>query len=166
MADFDNIKNKIMGFVDKAVDKAKEIKDSEETKEFIEKTKETAVKVGNKAKDMAIEVGVKAADVAEDLATRGQKVMHEVKEKNDAKKDGCVDSEIISEEDVEDCDCEPVCNCTPACDCEVAEENGVCEESEPVCQTEEMVGERPSSNDSVEEEDPISVNCEPVHCED
>lgn len=160
MADFESIKNKIKGFVDKAVDKAKEIKDSEETKEFIEKTKETAVKVGNKAKDVAIDVGVKAMDVAEDLTNRGQKVMHDVKEKNEAKKDSCVDSEIVSEEDVEECDCEPVCDCTPACDCEIAEE------SEPVCQTEEKVGERPSSNDSVEEEDPIAVNCEPVHCED
>lgn len=166
MADFDSIKSKIMGFVDKAVDKAKEIKDSEETKEFIEKTKETAVKVGNKAKDVAIDVGVKAMDVAEDLTNRGQKVMHDVKEKNEAKKDTCVDSEIVSEEDVEECDCEPECNCTPACDCEAAEENSVYEESEPVCQTEEKVGERPSSSTETEGVEPIAVNCEPVHCED
>lgn len=90
MADMDKVKEQIIDVVDKIVEKAKEIKDSEKTKQVVEKTK-----------DVAIDVGVKVSDVVEDLASRGQKVMHQVKQNNDAKKEACYDAEIISEEDCE-----------------------------------------------------------------
>lgn len=101
MADMDKVKEKVKDVVEMVGEKAKEIKDSEQTKKVIEKTKATAVKVGEKTKDVAIDVGVKLSDVAENLASRGQKLMHEVKQKNDAKKESCCDTEIISEEDCE-----------------------------------------------------------------
>ena len=101
MADMEATKAKFKQMMDKVGDKAKEIRDSEETKEFIANAKKTAVKVGKKTKDIAIEVGVKAADVAEVLAGKGAKAMHNVKEKNDAAKQTACDAEVVSEEDVE-----------------------------------------------------------------
>ena len=118
MADMEAAKAKFKQMMDKAGDKAKEIRDSEETKEFIENAKKTAVKVGKKTKDIAIEVGVKAADVAEVLAGKGAKAMHNVKEKNDAAKQAACDAEVVSEEDVEVE--EDGCSCKEAeteCDC-------------------------------------------------
>ena len=120
MADMEAAKAKFKQMMDKAGDKAKEIRDSEETKEFIENAKKTAVKVGKKTKDIAIEVGVKAADVAEVLAGKGAKAMHNVKEKNDAAKQAACDAEVVSEEDVEveedGCGCEEA-EAEKKCDC-------------------------------------------------
>lgn len=130
MADMEATKAKLKQMMDKVGDKAKEIKDSEETKEFIANAKKTAVKVGKKTKDIAIEVGVKAADVAEVLAGKGAKAMHNVKEKNDAAKQAACDAEVVSEEDVEveedGCGCEEA---EKECDCASEEK----EDKEDAC---------------------------------
>lgn len=73
--DIDKIVDSVKEGLEKVGDKVVEVKNSEKTKDFIEK-----------AKDVAIQVGVKVTDVGEEIGNRAKEAMHNAADKHEANK--------------------------------------------------------------------------------
>lgn len=87
--DFGKIKESVKDGLEKVGDKVVEVKNSEKTKEFIEK-----------AKDVTIQVGVKVTDVGEEIGNRAKEAMHNAADKHEAKKEAAAKAASDQEENI------------------------------------------------------------------
>lgn len=86
---FDKLVDSVKDGLEKVGDKVVEVKNSEKTKEFIEK-----------AKDVAIQVGVKVTDVGEEVGNRAKEAMHNAAEKREASKEAAAKEASDQEENI------------------------------------------------------------------
>lgn len=73
---FEKFMDSVKDGLEKVGDKVVEVKNSEKTKDFIEK-----------AKDVAIQVGVKVTDVGEEIGNRAKEAMHNAADKHESNKE-------------------------------------------------------------------------------